>query len=164
MAGVMASSCCVCRCQLKEAVGKGRHKRLCSCSKEKSVWEQLAKECECFDTIKLAFYEDNAVLCYSCIERAKKLDKFVYQWTKQRKEMASILGCSVNDSDSEMDDTTTLPHTASQQPPTPQRTSRRTKRSRATTEPAKKPRTSVSITACEVHVQCKLSQASRLNV
>ena len=125
MAGVMASSCCVCR-QLKEAVGKGRHKRLRSCSKEKSVWEQLAKECE---------------------------------WTKQRKEMASILGCSVNDSDSEMDDTTTLPHTASQQPLTPQRTNRRTKRSRAITEPAKKPRTSVSIMICEVHVQCKLSQA-----
>ena len=42
MAGVMASSCCVCRCQLKEVVGKGRHKRLRSCSKEKSVWQRNA--------------------------------------------------------------------------------------------------------------------------
>jgi len=93
MAGIMASSCCVCRCQLSEVIGKGRHKRLRCCSKEKMVWEQFANQCNCFAAFQPAFAEDCAVLCYSCIEEAKKLDKFKCQLIGLKKEMADVLGC-----------------------------------------------------------------------
>ena len=152
MAGVLASSCCVCRCQLNEAIGKGRHKKLRSCSKERPVWEQFAKECGCFGTIGLAFQRDtNSVLCYSCIERAKKLLKFQQQLTGLQKEMASILRCSTDDT-REMDcsNTSTTLCTTSQQSQTPHRANQRVKRPKTATEPAKRPRASVRSTILQM--------------
>jgi len=96
----MASSCCICHCQLNAAKGKGWHEKVRSCLKERPVWEQFAKECGCFDTIERAFQHDtSAFLYYSYIERAKKLVEFQQQLNGQKKEMATILGCSVSDVD-----------------------------------------------------------------
>jgi len=83
------------------------------------------------------FAGDSAVLCYSCIEKAKKLDKFQGQLIRLKQDMADALGCSHNDVDSvtEHNHNSALPG-ASQ---TPQRVNRRTsERSKSATEPAKK--------------------------
>ena len=76
---------------MSEVIGKGRHKRLRSCSKERMVWEQFANQCNRFATFQPTFAEDCAFLCYSCI---KKLDKFERQLIGLKKEMADILGCT----------------------------------------------------------------------
>ena len=81
------------------------------------------------------------VLCYSCIEKAKKLDKFEYQLIALKKEMADILGCGPNDLDNVAEPTTEQTqgdHISA----TPKRINR-PKRSKGAMEPAKKPRVSV---------------------
>ena len=146
MAGIMASSCCVCRCQLSEVIGKGRHKRLRCCSKEKMVWEQFANQRNCFAAFQLAFAEDCAVFCYSCIEEAKKLDKFKCQLIGLKKEMADVLGCVPNDLDNVAEPTTE--QTQGDHISATHKRINRPKRSKGATEPAKKPRVSVRYCLC----------------
>jgi len=109
-------------------------------------WEQFSNYCNCFSTFQPAFAEDCAVLCCSCIEKAKKLDKFERQLIGLKKEMADILGCGPNDLDNVAEPTTEQTqgdHISA----TPKRINR-PKRSKGATEPARKPRVSVRYCLC----------------
>jgi len=93
--------------------------------------------------------DTSAFLCYSCIERAKKLVEFQQQLTGQKKEMATILGCGVRDTDGGLSKwiiiamivlPCTLLHNR------PHRASQRIKTPKTATEPAKISKASVRYT------------------
>ena len=88
--------CCLCRCILEGAKGGGRHKKLRGkfCTTERTSWERFAMECDCFDKVQQAFSIDNAILCYSCIGKANKLDKLHHQLSQLKEEMTNVLGQS----------------------------------------------------------------------
>ena len=59
-------------------LGKGQHKRLYSCYKERTVLEQLANQCTIKSVLQFdepAFAED--CVLYSCVEKTKKLSKII---------------------------------------------------------------------------------------
>ena len=134
----MESPCYLCRFQLESVKGKGRHKKVKGrfCDSERAAWKGFTTECGCFSVDEQAIDTDHAILCYSCIAKVNKLDKLRKQLYQLKTETAGILGCNTDDGDSSQ-----VMETASEQPHTSQR---RTKRPKAQTGTSKRPRTSVS--------------------
>ena len=144
-----SSFCCVCRSPLAGAKGKGRHKKLRgnSCNAERTVWEQLAMEFDCYSTVQQSFLSDQAILCYCCIGKASKFSKLQNHLFQQKEEMACVLR------DNRVIDTNTQP--GSSEVHTPQRASsseihtpRRVKRAKAPAVPPKRVKTSVRQPSC----------------
>ena len=70
------SFCCVCCSPLAGAKGKGQHKKLTgnSCNVERPVWEELAMEFDCYNTVQQSFLSHQVILCYYCIGKVSKFN------------------------------------------------------------------------------------------